>query len=102
MGPSLIATVIGAGAALCSTTSFIPQLAKLWREKTGEAVSVRMYVLTVAAFSLWSAYGLLLGSWPLVVSNLISLGLSSAILALKLRYRGRRESPAAAARATPR
>ena len=88
---------VGTGAALCSTTSFIPQLLKLWREKASQAVSLRMYVLTVSAFTLWSLYGVMLSSWPLVVSNLVSLALSSAILALDLRYRGR-----AADRADPR
>jgi MtN3 and saliva related transmembrane protein len=102
MVPNLAVTVIGAAAALCSTTSFVPQLAKLWREKTAEAVSVRMYVLTVAAFSLWSVYGFLLGSWPLVAANLVSLGLSSAILALRLRYRRRSASPDERSPATAR
>jgi MtN3 and saliva related transmembrane protein len=87
--PTFLVQVIGVGAALCSTTSFAPQLLKLWRDKTGEAVSLRMYVLTVAGFSLWSVYGLMLASWPLAAANLISLALSSAILLLKLRYRDR-------------
>jgi MtN3 and saliva related transmembrane protein len=87
--PIRIAEVVGTIAALCSVTSFVPQLVKLLREKTGEAVSLHMYALTVTGFSLWSAYGVMLGSWPLVASNLISLALSSAILLLKWRYRDR-------------
>jgi MtN3 and saliva related transmembrane protein len=80
---------VGAFAAVCSTASFLPQLIKVIREKAAEAVSLRMYVLTVSGFTLWTIYGVLLGSAPLVASNLVSLGLSSAILALTLRYRGR-------------
>ncbi|HEY1752388.1 MAG TPA: SemiSWEET transporter [Caulobacteraceae bacterium] len=102
MSAGLVVTVVGAGAALCSTVSFVPQLAKLWREKTGEAVSLPMYVLTVTAFSLWSAYGFMLSSWPLVVSNLVSLALSSAILVLKWRYLRRSGSQAGEARASAR
>jgi MtN3 and saliva related transmembrane protein len=85
--PTVIVQIVGVLAALCSTGSFVPQLLKLLREPAGEAeaVSLGMYLLTVAAFSLWCAYGLMLGSWPLVVSNAVSLGLASAILALKLR-----------------
>jgi MtN3 and saliva related transmembrane protein len=92
MTPQIILEGVGAGAAVCSTTSFLPQLVKLAREKTAEAVSARMFALTVAAFALWSVYGLMLRSWPLVISNLISLGLSGAILLLKLRYRDRDEA----------
>jgi len=95
MASQIIVDLIGAGAAVCSTTSFVPQLIKLVREKTAEAVSAPMFVLTVAAFSLWSGYGLMLHSWPLLISNLISLGLSAAILLLKLRFRGRDEARAA-------
>ena len=87
MTPQIFVDAIGVGAALCSIASFVPQVIKLAREKNGEAISIRMYVLTVTAFSLWSLYGLLLKSWPLVLSNLVSLGLSAAILVLKWRYR---------------
>jgi MtN3 and saliva related transmembrane protein len=74
-----------------------PATVKLIRERTAEAVSAPMFMLTIAAFSLWSAYGLMSKSWPLVVSNLISLALSAAILLLKLRYRGPDDARAAAA-----
>ena len=83
---------VGAGAAVASTSSFIPQLIKLLRERQAEAVSVRMYLLTVTAFALWLTYGLMLHSVPLAVSNAVSLALSAAILVLKLRYRDRRGS----------
>ena len=45
-----------------------------------------MYLVTVMGFGLWSAYGMMLQSWPLIVSNLISLSLAAAVLVLKLRY----------------
>ena len=86
---SLLPEAIGAVAAICSTTSFTPQLMKIWREKASGEVSLGMYVLTVTAFALWSVYGAMLGSWPLLAANLVSLVLASAILALQLRYRGR-------------
>jgi len=97
MTPQILVEALGVAAAICSTTSFVPQLIKLVRDKTSEEVSARMYVLTVTAFSLWSVYGLMLKSWPLVASNLISLALSSAILLLDLRYRGRGEAQASPA-----
>jgi MtN3 and saliva related transmembrane protein len=86
---AILADAVGASAAVCSTTSFAPQLVKIWREKTSGDVSLRMYVLTVSAFVMWSVYGAMLGSWPLVAANLVSLALASAILLLQLRYRGR-------------
>ena len=77
---------LGVAAALCSMASFVPQVVKIARERDASSVSLRMYVVTVIGFALWAGYGVLLGSWPLVGSNLISLALSAAVLILKLRF----------------
>ena len=78
--------IVGTLAASCSIVSFLPQAVKIWRERDASAVSLRMYVITVTAFMLWTAYGALLKSWPLVVANLASLAISMTILLLKLRW----------------
>ncbi|HXV00669.1 MAG TPA: SemiSWEET transporter [Caulobacteraceae bacterium] len=82
---------VGVAAAVCSMTSFAPQLVKIWRERDAASVSLRMYLVTVAAFVLWVAYGLLIGRWPLVGANAVCLVMAAAILALKLYFtrRGR-------------
>jgi MtN3 and saliva related transmembrane protein len=76
---------LGSAAAACSMVSFAPQLIKIWREKDASSVSLRMYVVTVTGFSLWLAYGLVIGRWPIAVSNAVCLAMSGAILVLKLR-----------------
>ena len=81
-----LATIVGVGAALCSMASFTPQLLKIWRERRADAVSLRMYVVTVTGFSLWIVYGVMIASWPLVVSNAVCLAQSAAILALKWQF----------------
>lgn len=84
----LIANVVGTAAALCSMSSFAPQIAKIWREKDASSVSLRMYLVTVTGFVLWSAYGVFIKSWPVTVSNLICLAMSATVLALKWKFRG--------------
>jgi MtN3 and saliva related transmembrane protein len=81
-----LANLVGAGAAICSMTSFAPQLIKIWRERDASSVSLRMYVVTVTGFSLWIAYGVLIDSWPVMASNVVCLLLSGAILVLKWRF----------------
>ena len=77
-------------AALCSMTSFAPQIVKIWRDRDASEVSLTMYLVTVAGFCLWIAYGVLISSWPVTVSNSICLVMSGAVLALKWRFsRGR-------------
>jgi len=82
----LLPNLIGALAALCSMTSFVPQIVKIWRDRDASEISLRMYLITVTGFSLWIAYGVLTRSWPVAVSNAVCLALSGAILALKWRF----------------
>jgi MtN3 and saliva related transmembrane protein len=81
-----IAEIVGVGAALCSMTSFVPQIAKIVRERDATSVSLRMYAVTVTGFTLWTAYGLMIGSWPIAASNIVCLALSATILLLKWRF----------------
>ncbi len=85
MSPPWI-NIIGTGAALCSMVSFTPQILKIWKEKDASSVSLRMFILTVTGFVLWTTYGLMLGSWPIAVSNVVCLALSGVILGLKWRF----------------
>ena len=81
-----MANAIGIAAALCSMTSFAPQIVKIWRERDASSVSLRMYLVTVTGFSLWIAYGVVIGSWPVTVSNCVCLAMSGAVLTLKWRF----------------
>jgi len=82
----LVPNIVGTLAALCSMTSFVPQIVKIWRDRDASEISLRMYLITVTGFSLWIAYGVLTRSWPVAVSNTICLALSGAILMLKWRF----------------
>ena len=82
----IAANVVGTVAALCSMTSFAPQIVKIWRDRDASEVSLTMYLVTVAGFCLWIGYGVLIGSWPVAVSNTICLVMSGAVLALKWRF----------------
>lgn len=80
------ADMVGTAAALCSMASFTPQILKIWRDRDAASVSLRMYVVTVTGFTLWTAYGVLTDSLPITVSNIICLILSATVLLLKWRF----------------
>jgi MtN3 and saliva related transmembrane protein len=80
--------LVGLAAAVCSMASFIPQIAKIVRERDASAVSLRMYLVTVTGFVFWIAYGVLIGSWPVAAANAVNLVLSATILVLKWRLDG--------------
>ena len=92
--PSDAANIVGTLATICSTTSFVPQAWKVVRTRDTSAISKRMYAITVTGFSLWLAYGLLLGQWPLIVTNGICLVLSAFILLMKVLPRPQKEAVA--------
>lgn len=83
---SLLANIVGTGAALCSIISFAPQMIKIWRERDASSVSLKTYSLTVTGFVLWTTYGVLTGAWPIIVANACALVMSAVVLMLKWRF----------------
>ena len=83
----LAAIVVGTLAALCSITSFAPQMIKIWKERDASSVSLKTYSLTVICFVLWTAYGVLTGAWPIIVANACALVMASGVLVMKWRFR---------------
>ncbi len=57
--------IVGYLAAFFSTISLLPQIIKLYRERSAKAISVIMYSLYSAGTILWLVYGILLSSAPL-------------------------------------
>jgi MtN3 and saliva related transmembrane protein len=82
----LAANVVGTAAALCSITSFAPQMLKIWKEQDASAVSLRTYSLTVICFALWVAYGVLTTAWPIIVANACALVMAAGVLMMKWRF----------------
>lgn len=76
---------LGVLASICSISSFVPQAVKTIRTGDTKSLSTAMYVLTVFAFALWTSYGFVLGSWPIVITNAVCLALSASILVVKVR-----------------
>jgi MtN3 and saliva related transmembrane protein len=77
---------IGSIAATLTTTSFVPQVWKIWRSRHTADIALGMYALFTLGVSLWLAYGILMGSWPIIIANSITLLLAGAILVMKLRF----------------
>jgi MtN3 and saliva related transmembrane protein len=78
---------IGYIAACLSTASFIPQAVMTWKRKRAEGVSLGMYVILTLGLMLWLAYGLMMGAWPVIISNLVTLGLTIFIMTMKIVYK---------------
>ncbi|WP_225907889.1 SemiSWEET transporter [Hyphomonas sediminis] len=89
---------IGLLAALLTTLSFVPQAVHIFRTGQTEGISLVMYSMFTLGVAIWLAYGLLIGSLPVILSNIVTLALSLVIVTLKARavFQSRSKTNAAA------
>lgn len=90
------AVIFGWLATAASTVSFVPQAWKIIKTRETKDISRWMYMVTVAGFACWTAYGILLGQWPIIVTNSICFALSGFILVMKLLPQREKEAVAEA------
>ncbi len=77
---------LGYAAATLTTVAFVPQAIRTLRTRDTRGISLVMYVVFTVGLCFWLAYGIVLGSWPMIFSNIITLVLALLILGLKLRH----------------
>ena len=78
--------LIGSLAAFLTTTAFIPQVWQIWRTRHTKGLSLGMYIAFTCGVALWLLYGILLGSWPIIIANSITVCLAGAVLVMKIRF----------------
>lgn len=76
----------GFAAAALTTFSFIPQAIMTIRTRDTRGISLGMYTMFTLGVALWLVYGIMLGSWPMILANTVTLALAGTVFALKLRY----------------
>ena len=82
-----LSELTGYCAAFLTTCSFVPQVWHTLRTRDVRGISLGMYSVFACGVALWLGYGLLLGAWPIVAADAITLALALAILYMKLRFR---------------
>lgn len=82
----VIVNLVGGAAATLTTICWLPQAFKILRTQDTAAISLATYSVFAAGLALWLCYGILLGSWPIIGSNVVTLVLVIAIIALKIRH----------------
>jgi len=75
--------LLGFVAAGLSAISFLPQLIKIWRFRSVKDISTGMYVIYAVSVILWLIYGIIIKSEPLILAEILTLILFSAILTMK-------------------
>ncbi len=80
-------TIIGISASVLTTTSMLPQLFKLLKEKKSEDVSLWMLLILFAGICLWIIYGIMKNDFIIIISNAISLFINVIIVVLKIKFK---------------
>lgn len=75
---------LGFLAATLTTASFVPQAWLTFRTRDVSGISLAMYSAFTLGILLWLAYGLMLGAWPVIIANAVTLALAAGILAMKI------------------
>jgi MtN3 and saliva related transmembrane protein len=77
---------LGFIAAICTTSAFVPQVLLVWRARVATGISTGMYLTFIVGLALWCCYGIMVGAWPVIIANGVTLLLASAILIMKLHF----------------
>ena len=79
--------ILGLVAGLFTTIAFVPQVIKTWKSKHANDISLAMFSIFSSGVALWIVYGVMIGSLPVILANVVTLALALTILALKLHFR---------------
>lgn len=82
-------TIIGLVAGALTTLAFLPQVVKTWRVKSAEDLSLGTFSMIFSGVALWLVYGLLTDDLPIILANVVTLGLVGTVLGLAIHYRRR-------------
>lgn len=78
--------ILGSVAAVFTTFAFVPQVVQIARTRSAKDVSLPMYLIFTMGVAMWVGYGILLGAWPIIIANLITLILALCVVVMKLRW----------------
>lgn len=76
---------IGYMAATLTTVAFIPQAYKVYKTKQTGDLSLGLFVLLNFGIFMWFVYGILIGSYPVIVANGVTMFFAGYILYSKLQ-----------------
>jgi MtN3 and saliva related transmembrane protein len=84
-----ITDVIGYIAAAFGTALMLPQVFKSIKTKRVDDISMVMLIVYIVNCITWEIYGLMLGSMPIILCNIVAGLIGILQLWLKLKYRSK-------------
>jgi MtN3 and saliva related transmembrane protein len=78
--------LIGYMAGTLTTVSFLPQVIRSYTTRSTRDISFKMLILFGAGMLLWTIYGILVNSLPIIAANVITFALVVVLVAMKVHY----------------
>jgi|TARA_B110000438_G_scaffold233779_1_gene229921 MtN3 and saliva related transmembrane protein len=79
--------LLGFIAGCLTTAAFVPQVLKTWKTKSTQDLSLGMWSAFCFGVLCWLIYGFMLESYPIIVTNFVTLFLAGTILFFKLKHK---------------
>jgi MtN3 and saliva related transmembrane protein len=79
--------LLGLVAGALTTLSFVPQVAKAWRRRSVDDLSLIMLLMFATGVLLWLIYGILNNAMPIIAANGVTLVLAAALIAMKVLFK---------------
>jgi MtN3 and saliva related transmembrane protein len=78
--------ILGFVAGALGLSAFVPQVIKVWRQRSTGDISLLTFSLLTVATVLWIVYAIIASALSLLLANALTLVLIVAILVAKLRF----------------
>ena len=92
MDIALTTTIVGWLASICMVLGYLPQAWHTIRTRNTDGIARPTFLLLGAGSVFFVIQGLLLGNWPLVVTNSITTVSSAIVFAIKVHNDHRKKS----------
>lgn len=79
--------MIGIGASVLTSTSLMPQLIKLWKDKKADDVSLGMLGILLLGLGLWIWYGIKIEDYIIIIANGFSFLVNICVIILTIYYK---------------
>jgi MtN3 and saliva related transmembrane protein len=79
--------LIGLAAGICTSISLLPQLVKMFKNKSAGDISLFYLIILLAGLLLWIWYGFRRDDTPIIITNIFSLTLNILVIILGVYYK---------------
>jgi MtN3 and saliva related transmembrane protein len=86
ISPDMMVTMIGAAAAMLTTSSFLPQIVKAYRTKSMHDVSRYLMSFFATGTVLWMVYGVFKSDLVIIGANATASAFNIILLYMKFAY----------------